>query len=155
MKCKLEKSKEDFYKHKSHSDGLYDYCKPCWTSYQYSPEQKLKTNKRNIERGHQSQKKYEWLRNYNLKKKYGITLNQYNQKLIEQSGNCALCEKNHRDCKNGLVVDHDHSSGKVRDLLCVSCNLLIGNSREKSELLIKAVSYLDKHKDKKLKLVNQ
>lgn len=76
-----------------------------------------------------------------LKKLYGITIEQYEEMLTNQKGGCAICgEKN----KNGkyLFVDHDHATGKVRGLLCVRCNFLVGSSRESIGLLEKALDYI-------------
>lgn len=56
-----------------------------------------------------------------LKARYGITLEQYMEMYKAQEGKCAICQKNHRH-ENAMPVDHDHSSGKVRGLLCHSCN---------------------------------
>lgn len=63
------------------------------------------------------------------RKKYGITLEQYNNMLSYQKGNCAICEEVPKENKNGVVVrlsvDHNHKTGKVRGLLCYKCNKLL------------------------------
>lgn len=62
---------------------------------------------------------------YELKKLYGITVEQYNEMLESQGGVCAICHDNNiRELK--LAVDHDHETGKVRGLLCDRCNRGIG-----------------------------
>jgi len=71
---------------------------------------------------------------------YGITLEIYNQMLKAQGGVCAICHK--EDSKgNHLSVDHDHSTGKVRGLLCGRCNLALGGFSTQ-ELLEGALKYL-------------
>lgn len=52
---------------------------------------------------------------------------------------CWICGE-----KNRLCIDHCHETGDVRGLLCSSCNIALGGFRDKKELLMKAVDYLDK-----------
>lgn len=54
--------------------------------------------------------------------KYGITLDQYNQRLKAQNFACAMCGKPQSQCKRALHVDHNHKSKKIRGLLCFYCN---------------------------------
>lgn len=63
-------------------------------------------------------------RNWEFKKRYGITLEDYNQMLDTQNGVCAICGKPPK--KNRLAVDHNHITGKVRGLLCATCNKVLG-----------------------------
>lgn len=69
---------------------------------------------------------------------YGITLEQYNKMLIEQGGLCAIC--GNRDDK--LVIDHNHSTGRVRGLLCGNCNTGLGMFQDNTELFKSAYTYL-------------
>ena len=57
-----------------------------------------------------------------LKKKYGISLRQYNGMLKRQKGKCAICGKRQRDAPRNFSVDHDHRTGLIRGLLCIYCN---------------------------------
>ncbi len=59
-------------------------------------------------------------RDWNLKDRYGISLDQYNQLLEAQAGRCAICRNQPKT--RALHVDHDHKSGKIRGLLCMNCN---------------------------------
>lgn len=61
-----------------------------------------------------------YARKYNLKKKYGITEDQYEVMLKLQGGHCKICPN--KPGKPRLCVDHDHDTGEVRALLCRSCN---------------------------------
>lgn len=83
------------------------------------------------------------IRRRNLRKMYGITVEQYDQMLVEQNGGCALCEK--PPDKRRLSVDHDHATGKVRGLLCKHCNFMIGLAREQPKVFQAAIAYLEKH----------
>lgn len=83
------------------------------------------------------------IRRRNLRKMYGITVEQYDQMLAEQNGGCALCGKPPE--KKRLSVDHDHSNGKVRGLLCRHCNFMIGLAREEPKVFEAAIAYLAKN----------
>lgn len=61
------------------------------------------------------------VRNHQLMRTYGISLEQYNSILISQGGYCALCSATSKSGKN-LAVDHDHLTGQIRGLLCSRCN---------------------------------
>jgi hypothetical protein len=76
-----------------------------------------------------------------LRYRYGMTVEQYEAKLAEQGGVCAICKGT---SKRRLSVDHNHTTGEVRSLLCVRCNAGIGNFLERADLLYSAVQYLEK-----------
>jgi len=61
--------------------------------------------------------------------------------LTEQGGGCAICSTAPADGKK-LWIDHDHSDGRVRGLLCASCNVGLGLFKENPALLTNAVAYL-------------
>lgn len=93
------------------------------------------------------------MRNCSLKRKYGITLEIYEKMYEEQKGLCAVCK-----CVpdgRGLVVDHDHATGKIRGLLCVNCNSMLGMSGDKTEVLRNAIDYLEKNSTTNLIVLNQ
>lgn len=79
-----------------------------------------------------------------LKKKYGIGADEYDAMLEEQGGCCVICRGTNANGMR-LAVDHDHTTGKVRGLLCNHCNVLIGHARENSDYLMSAVFYLREH----------
>ena len=76
-----------------------------------------------------------------LKKRYNLTLEEYDDLLDKQGGVCYICLGINKDGRR-LAVDHNHLSGKVRKLLCMSCNLIIGHSKENIGILLKIVDYL-------------
>lgn len=57
-----------------------------------------------------------------LVRQYGITFEQYLEMLKKQAGECAICENQMRQPH----IDHDHSTGRVRGLLCATCNTAVG-----------------------------
>lgn len=80
-------------------------------------------------------------RKYTLRK-YGLTAEDYNQIYIAQQGCCAICGKHQSEFKQRLAVDHNHTTNKVRGLLCVSCNTCLGHY-EKMIGDKKAIAYLE------------
>jgi hypothetical protein len=90
-------------------------------------------------------------KNIELKKKFGITREQYAAMHANQSGRCAICGKEESAVIRGktvsLAVDHCHRTGKIRGLLCSSCNPGIGNFMDSIELLQSAIDYLRRNSD--------
>lgn len=77
-------------------------------------------------------------------KQYGMTLEDFQKLSDKQGSKCAICKELPKDGQR-LCVDHDHSTGKVRGLLCRSCNLLLGNLKDKLANARAVVSYLLRH----------
>jgi hypothetical protein len=73
--------------------------------------------------------------------RHDITWGKYHEMLNEQQGCCAICDR-HQTSVGPLVVDHDHSSDKVRRLLCQRCNCALGLLDDDPHLFGKAASYL-------------
>lgn len=84
-------------------------------------------------------------RNYNLSKAYGITAEEYENKLKHQNFGCAICGKPSDLFTRKLAVDHCHTTGKIRDILCGPCNTGLGSFQDDPELLKKAAEYIRKH----------
>lgn len=130
-------------------------CKECRAEKQRSywaglPDEIKKTRQAKSE----SQKKYAqknsekiklMSRKSELKRKFNITIEDYNDMLKTQNNVCAIC-LNKCNTGNNLAVDHDHVSGKVRGLLCKNCNTAIGLLKENSDTLKQAINYLEIHK---------
>ncbi len=77
---------------------------------------------------------------------YGITLEDYERFLEKQNGGCAICGAETADASGRrLHVDHCHSTGRVRGLLCRDCNTILGYSNDQIEILQRAISYLQSH----------
>lgn len=82
------------------------------------------------------------LRRAHLKRQFGINDEQYATMLAKQSGVCAICNTPPTD-KRHLAVDHCHESGKLRSLLCHSCNNHLGIYERNQQ---RFAAYLEKHK---------
>jgi hypothetical protein len=82
-------------------------------------------------------------REYELRRLYGITPEQYEAMLSEQGGTCKICNGKGR---RRLAVDHCHSTGAVRGLLCGSCNKALGLMKDDPDRLKAAIKYLEKER---------
>jgi hypothetical protein len=83
-------------------------------------------------------------RDHHLKTMYGITQEDYNIMFEKQDGCCAICKKHQTEVSRALSVDHCHETGKVRGLLCHTCNSAIGKFYDNVSLLENAINYLNK-----------
>jgi hypothetical protein len=117
--------------------------------YKRTPEQAAVYNERRAERRRNdpvwrekdnARKRGRDQRHTQLKTHYGISKAQYDEMLASQGGNCGICGN---DPKETLCVDHCHSTGKVRALLCRSCNTGLGCFKDNSQLLLAAIKYLE------------
>jgi hypothetical protein len=82
------------------------------------------------------------IRDLFLQKNYGISLEEYRTLVEKQKGLCLICQKAPED--KALAVDHCHATGRVRGLLCIPCNVGLGNFKDDPKLLQKAAEYLEK-----------
>lgn len=96
-------------------------------------------------RARHPQKYYEVNRNKHLKQTFGITLADYRAMFEKQGGNCAICGTHQSFLSRSLAVDHDHKTGKLRQLLCTNCNMILGGSKESETILQACVDYIKKH----------
>lgn len=78
-----------------------------------------------------------------MKSLYGITLEDYHAMLKAQNGLCKICLRQAHEGTHGkLYVDHCHSTGRIRGLLCNRCNIGVGNFSDCTETLERALAYL-------------
>lgn len=144
--CGEEKDVSCFYKNSSYSDGLASKCKECHI------KQTTENYHRNPSINESNKKRYfqniDAERNRDYKRKYGISLEQYNEMLESQNSCCSICGTSSKEVsKNRLFVDHCHRTGKVRGLLCHHCNSMIGLARDDVNVLSRAISYLKENND--------
>lgn len=79
------------------------------------------------------------------RRKYGLTSEQYNQRLLIQGNMCAICGDSFKNSRT-THLDHNHTTGQLRSFLCGDCNKGIGCLKENPERLMKAIDYLTKWK---------
>ena len=130
--------------------------------YQNNPEKYRKKSLTSYYKNHEENKTKARLRakssrlenpaqfkNSKLKQAYRITLTEFNAKLTIQNNCCAICFRRFNDAEKELTpfVDHDHRTEKVRELLCLYCNSIVGYSKEDIKVLKSAIKYLKKFKD--------
>ena len=87
-------------------------------------------------------KEHNTLRRAHLKRKFGLSLDDYNKMSAEQNHVCYICGET---SKRRLAVDHCHQTNKIRKLLCGECNLMLGKAKDNPVLLRKAIAYLEQH----------
>ena len=75
--------------------------------------------------------------------RYGITLSEYERKKGEQDDLCYICGKPGHCLRNGLSLDHDHSTGQLRKFLCPRCNLIVGILETGDGVVAMAFQYID------------
>jgi hypothetical protein len=156
--CGVEKSLEDFYRARGSRDGYRSECKGCNLLQRKAtyPERRDWAIARakawaeaNRERYLQYQEEYRQSgrkalsnRKSHLKRKFGMSLEDYQRLLTLQGGRCAICG-DPPPADAAFHVDHDHETGAVRGLLCVRCNNGLGQFREDPQLLVMASQYVD------------
>lgn len=126
ISCHTAKPLEGFYRNRREKDGRASYCAECSKAY----NAKWRTA---------NARRYKHLM---LKAWTGTGIEEYEALLKKQGGRCALCLGLPK--AKGLAVDHDHTTGRVRGLLCIHCNTGLGQFRELPLLLERAAAYLRK-----------
>ena len=103
-----------------------------------NPEEHRARNKRSLLNPDVKAKKTARDRDWRLRKNYGITLEQYKAMETSQGGLCAI-----DGCSNVIAhLDHCHSTGKIRGLLCRRCNLVLGQIKDSVALISALATYL-------------
>jgi len=143
-KCGETKILEKFAKDNRIRSGRASWCKSCvyknvrkWVS---ENRERSKTYYRIYNR---SQKRKAYAREWSLKRKYGLDQADYEMRLEQQGGGCAICGGQPNGKDSCFHVDHDHKTGLVRGFLCHRCNTGIGSLCDSPALLRKAALYLE------------
>ncbi|MGY1687715.1 endonuclease VII domain-containing protein [Geodermatophilus sp. SYSU D00867] len=122
--CDTVKPISEFPTTTANSSGVHSYCKPC----------------HNV-RGKASRDKVGGSRTYHLQRRYGITAEEADAMLAAQGGLCAICRT-----APAAHVDHDHDTGRVRQLLCFHCNGGLGQFKDDPAALRAAAGYVERHR---------
>jgi hypothetical protein len=115
--CGIEKPLDDFYKDSYAKDKKCYRCKDCI---------KASLEGKNL-----------YKKGSHFKRKYGLSVEDFNKMEEEQGGRCLICR-----ARKSLVVDHCHKTMKVRGLLCLNCNTSIGNFYDNIGYIYSAAEYL-------------
>ena len=94
-------------------------CRGCKNLYNHDRQKQIRTPETN--------------RVWNLKRNYGVTVEDYNKIFESQQGCCFICGRHQIEFKRHLCIDHNHTTGKIRKLLCSPCNVGLGYYELKKE----------------------
>lgn len=147
-KCKIEKPFDQYFKDNNRKIGIRSRCKACcsldikdWRDRHRSEYNNYSAmwRAKNPEKQHATE----------IKRRYKLSKEQYEEMLKKQNYGCDCCgEKHNPKKKRGrLYVDHDHETGEVRGLLCSKCNLILGHFDYNLALLQRALDYINLYKD--------
>ena len=154
------KPHDQFYAAKGGRDGLRGDCKACFAARHqqwYIENKQREIDRVQAWRDANPEKYAKYQQTYrsrperkladragHLKRKFGLTLEQYDELLASQGGGCAICG-DAPEVNVSLHIDHDHDTGAVRGLLCLRCNNALGQLKEDPDLIRAAAAYLDGH----------
>ncbi|MET8686491.1 endonuclease VII domain-containing protein [Streptomyces sp. NPDC004732] len=168
-RCKRTMARSAFAGNKSMRDGLQAYCRECAAEY-YKERQEAKgravRQKVPVPPGHkrcpqceQIKAHADWERNPTgpdgyasyckvcraernqrsyFKRKYGITMEERDELLVSQAGVCCICL-----AAPAVHVDHCHDTGRVRGVLCFSCNAALGQFKDRPDSIRRAAAYVE------------
>jgi hypothetical protein len=155
-RCENEKKIKLFSKYSNSKDGYDYYCKACrrflhkvHTTSDLGKE-KRRAQARNWRANNKSR-----IRNYALKRIYKISIDEYNQILLEQDNRCKICKADTPGFNRSFAVDHCHKTDKVRGLLCQNCNILLGKAKDSIDILNSAIQYLSSEPSLKSGIANK
>lgn len=128
--------------------GVKAQCIHCCNQWQADHYSKPENKKKRIAR--QSRPEYQlYIRSFRLKSKFNMSLEDYEQMLKAQHGLCKTCGTDKPGGSKGIYfhVDHCHTTGKVRGLLCSACNSALGLVKDNTNVLKNLIEYLNEHKE--------
>ena len=135
-KCRSSKELAEFAVDRAKKDGRRNRCKQCVSEHAKAARLTSNTDRRGY-----------------LRSTYGLELEDYDRMYEEQGGTCGICKQAETAVsgKSGkvlnLAVDHCHTTGENRGLLCHNCNRGIGYLQDSTDNLRAAINYLEKHND--------
>lgn len=129
-KCAVKKPLTDFNHHTNTRDKLRPECRDCYSAHAKRHRALTRSDRKSL-----------------LRKNYKMTLLDYERMVESQDGRCAICGTDKPGRYGVFCVDHCHSSGAVRGLLCQPCNHGLGNFKDSIARLAKAINYLTASKE--------
>lgn len=145
VKCSKEKDLEDFKK--LHGSGYSNYCEYCRGQSRASMRRRMTKEERTAQHKawrEANPEKTAYRKKRNLLKLYGLTVEEFDRISEEQGHVCRICGLAHKAGSffDRLVVDHCHTTGKLRGLLCTNCNTAIGLFKESISNMQRAIEYV-------------
>lgn len=147
-KCNRDLPISHFFKRSDRTGKLRSWCKGCVSEHSRRDRGE---HRRHIERKYSSTPKGQQARRKNkLKKRFNISLDDYATMLSLQNGVCAICHgaettRSRLGELRHLSIDHDHTTGRIRQLLCSRCNSVLGLANDNITILQAAITYLTVH----------
>lgn len=140
IRCKETKPLDQMVRNRSTKDGYSPYCKPCSVKNTIEARDRKREREGWVKRVPMTEEEYRrHRRNKDLQRKYGITLEQ-RDKMAERG--CWICGIKETGRWGTLHIDHCHTTGKVRGMLCAGCNRGLGYFDDDPERLKAAAKYL-------------
>ncbi len=145
--CKTEKPIEQFSANKRKADNRETYCKPCASKRSKDWRKKNPDYRKNENK--------EQKRNYLTKYKHGIS-REYLLEILKEQNGCKICGVELPENGGKWYVDHDHNCCEKnsscekcrRGILCRDCNLMLGFAKDNTDVLARAVEYLNEYTEK-------
>lgn len=144
-RCLVVKAIDEFYNQKCRPDGKASECSECCRSrWKNMPQEQKDRYRRGLkDKGIQMAAD----RKAHLKRSYGLSVEMYNEMYDRQRGVCSICHGIETAKNRNLHVDHCHSTGKIRGLLCGNCNRLLGYAKDNLSVLVDAGVYLERSRE--------
>lgn len=162
-KCGVEKTAAEFFRDRRRKytpSGGFKWCKECASNAAKGRRERNPEHLQAMERasykkhiGENRAARWERNRRHTLKYKFGMTLEDFREKLKAQGYACKICDTELLEAMDGRLrlrtacIDHDHATGKFRALLCNGCNVGLGRFGDSEDHLIRAAEYLRGHRD--------
>ena len=141
-KCRQNLPSSRFSRNKTMHGGLQCWCVDCnkkaARAYYIKNQDKLRVQRLEYNHSDQGQKVQRVLY---LKKRYNLSVKEHKQMYIDQNGCCAVCGE--AVPYDEVHTDHDHGTGKVRGLLCMGCNHMLGRAKDNPDILTRGAEYLN------------
>ena len=158
LDCNLDLSPSAFGVDRRRKDGLSTRCLDCkrirleeWRSKnpgrsgEYYVENKERIQERNTKWRKENPEKWKAARFKRRLKKYGLTVSEFEKIRNKQDNSCAICLFEFKSTSD-FHIDHCHTSGHIRGLLCKNCNMTLGKAQDSVEFFERAIVYLKRTK---------
>jgi len=139
--CGIEKEYSEYHIAKQGKSGpIYKaHCKECYGKIQIEKYHKLSLEEKRDRRNKYGPLDPDYYKKWKLRNQYGLTKDEFDGMIVEQNSLCKICSC-HLDTPQ---IDHCHTTGKVRGLLCRNCNTSLGLLKENTNTLHSMIQYIN------------
>jgi len=146
--CNQQKPMKEFSKDKYNTDGVKTACSECCKqqtkNWQLNNIEHRRVYKQKYNSTHKKQRHVS-MRIAALRRNYGLSKEQYDLMILKQNNECPICHNKFDEITHKPCVDHDHTTGKTRKILCQQCNFGLGRFYDNTTFLSNAINYLNLH----------